>query len=198
MTPALREALAATAAAMTPAHDPWWIIGSAAIVLHGVSEVAVHDVDVLLSELDAHRILPPLGLATAPGVGDARFHSAVFATWRASTLPIEFMAGTRYAGDGGHRLLAPAARERVAIDGIHVFVPARAELIAILRAFGRTKDHARADLLQVRTALPDRGPGVGKDRSGARTARHSAHACGMRSGSACATTPPTALARAFA
>jgi hypothetical protein len=148
MAPALREALVALAAAMMPARDPWWVIGSAAVVLLG-AETEVRDVDVLLSESDVHRVLPALGLPIAPGIADARFRSAVFTTWLESTLPIEFMVGTRYAIETEQRILAPKTRECIMLGNVQIFVPARAELVAILRAFDRPKDRDRADLLDV-------------------------------------------------
>ena len=44
----LTTTLSQVAAALRSAHDPWWVIGSAAVWLHGVG-TAVSDVDVLTS-----------------------------------------------------------------------------------------------------------------------------------------------------
>ena len=54
----LDATLARVAAAMAQAgaRDHWWIIGSAAVVLHGV-DTSVADVDLLLSPADAERLL---------------------------------------------------------------------------------------------------------------------------------------------
>jgi hypothetical protein len=52
MTLALGETLARVADALAGARHPWWIIGSAAVALHG-ADVTVGDVDVLLGEEDA-------------------------------------------------------------------------------------------------------------------------------------------------
>jgi hypothetical protein len=52
VTPELGETLARVADALAEARQPWWIIGSAAVALHG-ADVTVGDVDVLLGEADA-------------------------------------------------------------------------------------------------------------------------------------------------
>src|SRR3546814_5678991 len=39
--------------------DPWWLIGSAALHISGVPDIAVHDVDVLVSDAVAMRLPQP-------------------------------------------------------------------------------------------------------------------------------------------
>ncbi len=134
------------AAAMTGAQGPWWIIGSAAVALHG-ADVTVADVDVLLGEDDARVILPAWGMAAEAGEGTALFRSAVFGRWDAPPLTVEFMAGFRFRASGGWSAVAPVTRERVVVDDRPVFVPAKAELVAFLHGFGRDKDLERAALL---------------------------------------------------
>ena len=93
LAPPLERSLRAVAGAMGDAQDPWWIIGSAAVALLGATSVTVADLDVLLSEADAARILPSLGLNAGPGGVDSRFRSTTYARWDAPELPVEFMAG---------------------------------------------------------------------------------------------------------
>lgn len=135
------------AAAMTGAQEPWWIIGSAAVALHG-AEVTVADVDVLLHEDDARAVLPALGIVAAAGEGTVLFRSVVFGQWIAPPLTVEFMAGFRFRATDGWQAVAPVTRERVTVDGHALFVPARAELAAMLRGFGREKDLVRASSLE--------------------------------------------------
>jgi hypothetical protein len=146
VTPALHETLAMVAAAMARAAQPWWIIGSAAVALHG-ADVTVGDVDVLLGEDDARALLPALGIAPAAGEGTALFRSAVFARWTAPPLTVEFMAGFRFRAADGWRVVMPATRERVTVEGAALFVPGRAELVAMLAGFGREKDSERIKAL---------------------------------------------------
>jgi len=127
---------------MIPAVAPWWIVTGAAAAIHGV-EGAVADVDVLLGEDDAGRILPTLGVAPAAGDPHPRYRSRLFARWDACPLPVEFMAGFHLDGVE----VRPSTRARVTIDGRTLFVPARGELAAMLRTLARLKDLARAALL---------------------------------------------------
>lgn len=128
---------------MTDAGAEWWIIGSAAVALHGVDPGPIGDVDVLLGPADARRLIPTLGVETSPGRPDERFRSTIFARWTAPPLPVEFMAGLELREDGRWHAVLP--RTRIALGG--VFAPDRADLIAILHRFGRDKDLRRAALL---------------------------------------------------
>jgi hypothetical protein len=146
---ALDETLRLVAAACVTAHDPWWLIGSAAVALHGAPVDDIADVDVLMSLADADALLRAAGVDPAPGIPDARFRSLLFGTWRAPPLPVEVMAGLDVAADDGWRRIAPETRIPVALGGETLFVPARDELGAILTAFGRPKDLERARLLRL-------------------------------------------------
>lgn len=142
----MRQTLAMVAQALADTRQPWWIIGSAAVALHGAG-VTVADVDVLLHEDDARAVLPALGIVAAAGEGTALFRSAVFGQWTAPPLTVEFMAGFRFRATDGWQLVTPVTRERVTVDGHALFVPARAELAAMLRGFGREKDLVRVKAL---------------------------------------------------
>ncbi len=147
----LQAALAWLTDTMAQARDDWWLIGSAAVMLHGAEPGGIADIDVLLSETDARRILPMLGLPVAEGPPDSRFASQVFASWHAALLPVEFMAGLRQRAGGAWQPVLPSSRVEVVGEGWQVFVPERAELAAILRSFGRPKDLRRLAALE---ALP--------------------------------------------
>ena len=45
MPPAVRDSCARIGAAMVHARQPWWVIGSAAVALHGADAGAIGDVD---------------------------------------------------------------------------------------------------------------------------------------------------------
>ena len=148
LPPALRETLNAVGALMAEARDPWWVIASAAAALHGAAPIPVKDVDVLLGVDDARRLLPTIGLHPRPGSGDERFRSAVFETWSANPLEVEFMADFHYRDGDAWRAVAPAPRLAIDLDGTMLFVPDRAELTAMFHSFGRPKDLERARLLE--------------------------------------------------
>ena len=132
---------------MASANEEWWLIGSAAVALHGAHPESIADVDVLLSEADAEAILPRLGLPVAPGIPNNKFASAIFGTWKGAVLPVEMMAGLRQNIDGTWHPVRPYSRVGKCGEGWRVFVPDRYDLAGILRNFGRPKDLARlADL----------------------------------------------------
>lgn len=57
------------------------------------------------------------------------------------------MGGFEVRGPEGWCAVQPVTRQPIDWEGIALFVPARAELVALLRRFGRAKDLARAALL---------------------------------------------------
>ncbi len=140
-------ALLRLTAIMANARNDWWVIGSAAVALHRADAGRVADIDVLVSESDAAHILPSHGVPVAAGVADARFVSTLFATYTDAPLPIEFMAGLHRRSGRAWEAVQPLTRCTVAGNGWTVFVPERAELITILRSFGRPKDLRRAAAL---------------------------------------------------
>lgn len=131
----------------TPAADPWWIIASAAVALHGAPVEDVRDVDLLMSEDGARRTLIRAGAEPRGGRATSRFRSAVFGTWLGAPLPVEIFGGFEFAGPDGWTRIRPESREPVAVGGKVLFVPSAADLRAMLIGFGRPKDIARAELL---------------------------------------------------
>lgn len=135
-------ALAQVAAALRSARDPWWVIGSAAVRLHG-GATSVADIDVLASARDAARLLAAWPGAATIGGASAQFRSHPFARLEGAALPVEVMGDLELRTAHGWQPVRPLTR----VARGEVFVPDRSELVAILRAFGREKDVARAALL---------------------------------------------------
>jgi hypothetical protein len=131
------EALAAT-------EDDWWLIGGAAVALHGLA-IVVADVDVLLSRRDFDGIIARLAIRPCdPGTVD-RVRSEKWARWTAPPLSVDVMTGLEIRTGQHWTRVEPRTREPVVVEGRPIFVPARGELIDILRLFGRPKDLERAD-----------------------------------------------------
>ena len=151
INPTLSAALAATGILMDEAQDPWWIIASAAVAIHGADPGHVSDVDVLLSVADAIRILPRIGVQLRSGSAHPTFRSRIFGIWTGTALPVEFMADFQCLSARGWQPVQPATRQPIEVDGVIVFVPDRSELQALLGAFGRPKDIERARSLAALT-----------------------------------------------
>ena len=143
--PRLAETLAAVAEVSSVFEDEWWIIGSAAAALSGADVSLVRDVDLLLSENDAQRLLGLWAQGKQSGAApDTQFRSAVFARFEATPLAIEAFGGFQMKVRGTWRAVAPLTRE--ARGG--VFTPSVAEQIALLLAMGRAKDGERIAALR--------------------------------------------------
>ena len=127
--------------------DDWWIISGAAVALHGVSDIEVADVDLLVSPRDAEPLAARLGIALAPGEANSLFRSVLFSRWLEPPLPVEIMAEFHVRSGDGWSEVWPTTREAVTVEGATMFVPSREELGRMLLGFGRPKDRARARLL---------------------------------------------------
>ncbi len=143
----LRQTLVMTADALARGQDPWWVISSAAIALHGVTPVEVGDVDVLMSVADAQRAMDRLGVVPIEDGASALFRSTLFARWEMPPLVVEIMAGFHVATGSGWTKVLPRTRVPMFVDERVVYVPDRAELAEMLRLFGRPKDLERVRLL---------------------------------------------------
>ncbi|MFN3433135.1 MAG: nucleotidyltransferase domain-containing protein [Sphingomonas sp.] len=153
MIPAVAATLTAVARRMRAATRPWWIIGSGAVALHGVPLDDVHDIDVIVDRAEAARVHAIFGVEPFTLAPDPLFRSAAFARWVGSALPVELIAGFEVAIDGGWWPVALRSRREMTLDGETLYVPDRAEMIALLRRIGRPKDLVRA------AALEEREPG---------------------------------------
>ena len=143
----LRETLVMIVDAMEGAQDPWWVISSAAVALHGVAPIEVGDVDVLMSVADAKRAMDRLGVVPIEDGASALFRSTLFARWEMPPLVVEIMAGFHVATGSGWTKVLPRTRVPIFVDESVVYVPDRAELADMLRLFGRPKDLERVRLL---------------------------------------------------
>ena len=147
MTPALSETLAMIAKAAAGSADQWWIIGSAAVVLHGRTVAHVKDVDLLMSATDASAFLERVQAPPSRPEPSDRFRSTVFGTWMEPPIPVEVMGGFSVAAPDGWQDVSLKTREAVTVGDARVYVPSLDELVGLLRLFGRPKDLERARLL---------------------------------------------------
>jgi hypothetical protein len=148
LNPALAAALEALAGELALCAEPWWVVGSAAIALHGGCQVEVRDIDLLLSRADARALLARRGMAARPGVPDERFRSDIFASWEERGMEVDLFAGFCVRKGDDWQELVPETRQPVLLGAARLFVPSVGELIAWARLFGREKDREREALLR--------------------------------------------------
>ena len=143
--------------ALRHCRDPWWLIGSAAMALHGARGIEVRDIDLLLSRRDARERLEERGIAAAPGREDGLFHSEVFGTWTSAGFRVEMFGGFRLRRGSGWVEILPSSRVELEAGGSAVHAPSVEELIRLGRLFGRPKDAEREPLLLALLERPGEG-----------------------------------------
>ncbi|MGH6997918.1 MAG: hypothetical protein ACREEO_06970 [Phenylobacterium sp.] len=144
----LAAALDVVAEACADLADPWWVFGSAGMALVGVPGLTPPDVDLIVSERDARRLLERWDTVPLEAAASPLFRSAIFAKAQVAALPIEIMAGFEAFSDGAWAPVVPATRRAIAWKDRRLFTPSAAEQAAICRRFGRPKDLARVALLE--------------------------------------------------
>jgi hypothetical protein len=148
LSAALAETLEFIVTATRAARDPWWIIGSGAMALHGAERVDPADVDLIMSPEDARRLLRDRGMADDSRDGHERFRSQVFGRLTDEALPIDVMGGFHFRRGGEWVGLRPESREAIALPFGAIFTPSLAELIEITQGFGRPKDLIRVQIME--------------------------------------------------
>jgi len=133
--------------ALVATSDDWWVIGSAAVALHGGQVGHLKDIDVLMSARDADALIKQVGATRGEPDRSEQFRSQVFGVWNAPPVPVEVFGGFRLATDDGWKDVAFSSREAVKIGAATLFIPSKSDLIAVLHTFGRPKDLGRAALL---------------------------------------------------
>ena len=139
-----RATLALVAETLADAEDDWWLVGGAAVALQGL-DIAIADIDVLMSRRDVVRVIARLGIAPVEGVAIDRIRSEIWARWTAPPIAVDLMAGLQVRTGERWTRVAPGTRQAITVDVRTLYVPARPELIDILRLFGRPKDLERAE-----------------------------------------------------
>ncbi len=147
LTPDIASTLTLYAKHLQSTHDEWWVIGSAAVALHGTDPGPINDIDILVSVPDALQLAKKWQCPNTANTGSERFRSRVLLKPGFGNFPVQIMAGLAYRKLGKWQLLAPKTRQKVLLKSTTLFIPERAEFIEILRSFGRTKDIVRADLM---------------------------------------------------
>jgi hypothetical protein len=152
MSDDLPEPLIATlhivASAAVGLQDPWWIFGGAAMVLSGLDDLIVPDVDILASARDARALIEALHGDLTDDPGEGLFRSRVFGQILTPPVPVDVMAEMDVRDGGDWTAVTFQTRLPVDVDGATVFIPTVSEQIANCRLFGRPKDLERAARLE--------------------------------------------------
>jgi len=149
MDPSELAALKLLSGLLADLHQPWWLIGPAAVALHGGAAGQFSRFEVIVSPGDARRLAEERGLTLTPGPATALKRSRKSLTLPIGGLDARLMVWVEQHVGG--RWVPVQPKSRVAIDlggGRQVFVPEREELIDILKQTGRGRDMVRAASLE--------------------------------------------------
>ncbi len=144
LSPAFEASLFVIGEAASTCVDPWWIIGSGAAALHGVPDITVGDVDVVVSVRDALGLAAYWNLVPPKPQPHRHFHSDVYFQVPTTGLTIDLMAGFKVKKAEVWRPVPLATRQPITGAFGTVYVPEPAELRQLFLLFGREKDIARA------------------------------------------------------
>lgn len=149
MEPGELAALKLLTGLMTEAHQPWWLIGPAAVALHGGDAGNFTRFEVIVSPGDARRLAEARGLSLVRGPATALKRARNSLTLPLGGIEARLMVWVEQHVAGRWVPVQPKSRVAVDLgDGRKVFTPDRDELAAILKQTGRARDLARAASLE--------------------------------------------------
>lgn len=143
MSTDILASLEALARVMSDAQDEWFLIGGAAFLLHGLEQVTLDDIDVVLSVADIERLAERRGIKAKSVRGTALFRSELLLIWDALPVKIEFMAGLEVCYKKQWVRVEPESYLKVPVGNSELCIPTYDDFERICKMFGRPKDLQR-------------------------------------------------------
>ncbi|GGD71371.1 hypothetical protein GCM10011514_39310 [Emticicia aquatilis] len=150
----IKESITYISEDLTHLQDPFWVVGSSALVLAGIQLESIDDIDLLTSNRDAD-FLKQLWQnnkleAYSPAHGD-KFLSN-FGRFRFGEILIEVMGELKVFHENKWQILRINDWQEVVInEKLSVKIPTLAEQYRIFKLFGREKDLKKANLILQQT-----------------------------------------------
>ncbi len=129
-------------------EDPWLVFGGTAVILAGLDDLYVPDVDVMASPRDAQRLIEALHGRAVTDPGEGLFRSRIFGQILTTPVPIDVMGQMEVRSGADWSPVVFETRWPVEVQGVVIPIPTIAEQIAVCRLFGRSKDLQRAERLE--------------------------------------------------
>ncbi|WP_332772245.1 hypothetical protein [Phenylobacterium sp.] len=148
IAPDLAATLDAVRAVAGQLEDDWWVFGSAGMAMVGVRGLSPPDLDLIVSERDARRLIMLWKGEVEASRPSALFRSRLFAKARVAPLPIEIMTHLEVQTGDGWQVVLPQTRQANPWRDGFIFTPTASEQAEICRLFGRPKDLARIAALE--------------------------------------------------
>ena len=149
-TDSLTQTLLKLAQCLSQTEDPWWVLGSAAVFLKGYDPGQVGDIDVLVSERDAAKLMSRHGWSNDKDGGTERYRSGYVLRPDLGALPVEILANYEIMTRQTWKPVWPASRFKVMHKGCAFYVPSDENLVEIFERLARPKDFDRIRAMQGR------------------------------------------------
>ncbi len=144
----LEKGLERLSALMADEPEPWWIIGSAALILSGIAGIVPDDIDVVGDRAMLRRVLAKARVKESEPKTHLQFRSSPYTRIKVDGgTDIEVQGDLELRENGAWVRLVFASRVAVTIGSARVFVPGIEEQRQIFRRFGRAKDLAKAAIV---------------------------------------------------
>lgn len=148
LSPALRQGLLRLFELIPATCDPWWIIGSTAMVLAGIRGVVPDDIDVISTSRTITQIAQNAGIEIPVQKLHPTFQSHPYMRIPVdSGIDIELMADLKLRRESQWAPLDIKSRVALSIEGHTAFIPSLTEQQMILEMFGRPKDLVKIQLI---------------------------------------------------
>jgi hypothetical protein len=149
MKPRLEIGLLRLAELMKGESEPWWIIGSTAMVLSGIDYIEPDDIDVVADGAMLRRILSNAGVVEITPKPHEQFQSMPYTRMKVEGgTDLEFQGNLALFENGVWTRLTFASRIQVSLGNVAFYIPRLDEQLQIFRRFGRAKDLRKADIIE--------------------------------------------------
>ena len=113
LTKPFESTLLECATQMQLATDPWWIIGSVSMALHGIDPEPIGDIDILVSKKDGLALGQTWGCENCADLGAGRFRSEILLKHRVLGVDVEVMAGLEVRQRNRWHPVLPKTRQKI-------------------------------------------------------------------------------------
>jgi hypothetical protein len=150
----LRTGLMRLGDLMETQSEPWWIIGSTAMVLAGIKSIVPDDIDVVGSSALLADMMTRAGAVAPETKSHAQFRSLPYGRIPViGGTEIEVMGDLEVCISGQWQRLTLKSRCEVKVGGVCLYVPTLEEQMSVFRLFGRPKDISKAEQIHRHLSL---------------------------------------------
>jgi hypothetical protein len=141
------ETLMNTARLLNQQEIDWVVFGGAAMVLHGLEQGPVADIDIVLPPQAAASLSEQFSWENHADCVSPHFRSDYVLRPDFGPVPVELLGGFRVLTASGWASVGGGDTQELEVGSQRVFLPTRERLAEIFRLCGREKDQRRAAMI---------------------------------------------------